>query len=101
MPDPGSGPIARWMTDLAAWLSTVDASAWVSDPGAGDAPAGGLCAWPVAVLAEQEGRATNQRQPMRLRVGYEPLVPLQQDLFRMCEVKAKLPLHVRTFTCTA
>jgi hypothetical protein len=70
MPDPGSGPIARSMTDLAGWLSTVDISAWVGDPGAGDAPAGGLCAWPVAVLAEQEVRASNQRQPMRLRVRY-------------------------------
>jgi hypothetical protein len=69
MPDPGSGPIAQSLTALAAWLSTVDATAWVGDPGAPDAPSG-LCAWPIAVLPEQEVRATTVRQPMRLRVRY-------------------------------
>jgi hypothetical protein len=69
MPDPGSGPIAQSMTALAAWLSTVDTTAWFGDPGAPDAPAG-LCAWPVAVLPEQEVRASTVRQPMRLRVRY-------------------------------
>ena len=70
MPDPGSGPIARSMTDLAAWLSTVDTSVWIGDPGAEDAPAGALSAWPVAVLADQEVRGSLLRQPMRLRVRY-------------------------------
>jgi hypothetical protein len=58
------------MTDLAVWLSTVDIEAWIGDPGAGDAPAGGLCAWPIAVLADQEVRGSTLRQPMRLRVRY-------------------------------
>jgi Carboxypeptidase regulatory-like domain len=69
MPDPGPGPIAQSMTALAAWLSTVDTAVWVGDPGAPDAPSG-LCAWPIAVLPEQEVRATTVRQPMRLRVRY-------------------------------
>jgi hypothetical protein len=70
MTDPGSGPIARSMSALAAWLSTVDTQVWVGDPGAAEAPASGLCAWPVGVLAEQEVRATTVRQPLRLRVRY-------------------------------
>jgi hypothetical protein len=69
MPDPGSGPIAQSMATLATWLSTVDTTAWFGDPGASNAPAG-LCAWPVAVLPEQEVRASTVRQPMRLRVRY-------------------------------
>ncbi len=70
MPGPGSGPIARSMTALADWLSTVDITAWIGDPSAAEAPTDTLCAWPVAVLPEQAVRTGTVRQPLRLWVRY-------------------------------